>query len=261
MPKIVKCEVKLLTRPHVVLTTSYGATKQERSHAIVILYSEDGKVGYGEATPLSKFTGETTEIVVNILENVILPAIVGIDCFDIARAHIIMDNAIAENHAAKCAVDCALHDLASKELGIPLYQMLGGKCRDSVSINRHIGIMDNVQAVSLAKDFVSQGFMSIKMKVGGDVQSNISRVMAVRKAVGDDAKIRIDANAGYNYTQASEFVKGVYDCNVEYYEQLLPKWDIDQTVALRKNFGIPILLDEAVNTPAVSYTHLTLPTN
>ena len=255
MPKIVKCEVKLLTRPHVVLTTSYGATKQERRHAIVILYSEDGKVGYGEATPLSKFTGETTEIVVNILENVILPAIVGIDCFDIARAHIIMDNAIAENHAAKCAVDCALHDLASKELGIPLYQMLGGKCRDSVSINRHIGIMDNVQAVSLAKDFVSQGFMSIKMKVGGNVQSNISRVRAVREAVGDDAKIRIDANAGYNYTQASEFVKGVYDCNVEYYEQLLPKWDIDQTVALHKNFGIPILLDEAVNTPeqAVRY--------
>ena len=57
----------------------------------------------------------------------ILPAIVGIDCFDIARAHIIMDSAIAENHAAKCAVDCALHDIASKELGIPLYQMLGGK--------------------------------------------------------------------------------------------------------------------------------------
>ena len=54
MPKIVKCEVKLLTRPHVVLTTSYGATKQERSHAIVILYSEDGKVGYGEALPVKR---------------------------------------------------------------------------------------------------------------------------------------------------------------------------------------------------------------
>ena len=249
MSKIIRYEVTLLTRPHVVLKTSYGEAKQEKSHAIVALYSDSGAVGYGEATPLSNFTGETTQIVVSALENVILPLIIGIDSLDIAKAHVIMDHAIAENHAAKCAVDCAMYDLAAKELDIPMYKLLGGRCRDSVRINRHIGIMDDEQAVALAMSFTEQGFKSIKMKVGGDVKSNISRVRAVRRAVGGDVKIRIDANAGYNYTQASEFIKGVYDCGIEYYEQLLPKWDLDQTVALRRNFGIPILLDESINSP------------
>ena len=255
MAKIVHSTVTCLTRPHAVLTTSYGKEKQEKSHAIVTLVDENGMTGYGEATPLSSFTGETTEIVVKVLESVLLPKLIGCDSCDIAQIHQRMDSQIAENHAAKCAIDCAMYDLTAKELGTPLYTLLGGKCRDRVPINRHLGIMPVEQAVQMAKEYVSQGYRSIKMKVGGDVASNAERIKAVREAVGPQVKLRIDGNCGFSRCEAWKLIEMVRPCDLEYYEQLLPKWDLEGMRNLRQTFGISILADEAVNSvqDAVQY--------
>ena len=54
---------------------------------IVSLTDEDGLVGYGEATPLSNFTGETTRVVYTVLEDMLLPAVIGFDSFDITALH------------------------------------------------------------------------------------------------------------------------------------------------------------------------------
>lgn len=247
MAKIVSYAVTYLTRSHVVLTTSYGAEKQERSHVIVSLTDVNGHVGYGESTPLSKFTGETAKTVQLILEDVLLPRLVGYDSFEIAAVHEMMDRAIAANFAAKSAVDCAMYDLMAKSLGVPLYSLLGGKCRDIVPINRHIGIITTPSAVRMAEEYVAQGFKSLKMKIGGDVSSSSDRICAVRNAVPPEVKLRVDANCGFSYQQAVQLIKRTENCGLEYYEQLLPKWDLEGMGRLRKEFGIPILVDEAVN--------------
>lgn len=247
MSKIVDCTVRYLTRPHIVLTTSYGAEKQERSHVFAILHDADGNMGFGEATPLSSFSGETPRVVQLILENELLPLIVGLDSFDVAAAHQIMNLAIAGNYAAKSAVDCAMYDLSAKSLGIPLYRLLGGKFREKVAINRHIGITTPEAAAQMAKQYVSSGYRSIKMKVGECVEKDAACIRAVREAIGDDASIRIDANCGMTYTQAYKLIHLVKDCNLTYYEQLLTKWDLKGMQQLRQECGVPILVDEAVN--------------
>ena len=81
-------------------------------------------MGYGKTTPLSQFTGETAGTTAFVLKEVVLPALEGLDCFDIAVAHQKMDQAIAANCRAKSVADYAMYDLAAKTLGVPLYDLL-----------------------------------------------------------------------------------------------------------------------------------------
>ncbi len=247
MPYIKSYEVFALTRAHTVLATHYDPNpKQERTHIIVKLVDENGNCGYGETTPLLEFTGENPDIVKLVLETIIMPHIVGLNSSDIAAAHVRMDLLTPGNYGAKNAVDNAMYDLLAKELQVPVYTLLGGKCRDAVIFNRHIGTMSTKDAAAIACVYRDQGIRTVKMKVGGaSVQEDIKRVRTVREIVGPMVNIRIDANQGFSYPDACEFIKGVYDCNIEYYEQLLPQWDLKSAHDLRTTYGIPLLADES----------------
>lgn len=247
MPKIIRGEVYYLVRPHVVLTTSYGTPKQEKAHVLLRLEDEAGNVGFGEATPLEKFTGETSHMTELVLREILLPVILGLEGDALSMAHKVMDYTIPGNEAAKAAVDCAMYDLTAKRLGIPLYVLLGGKVRDSVPLNRHISIVDTGTAVKQAQEYIAQGCCSLKMKVGGIVEADIERIKAVRAAVGMDVKIRIDANGGYTYSEAFSLIQGVKDCKLEFYEQLLPADRVGELKALRLATGVPMLIDEGIH--------------
>ena len=130
------------------------------------------------------------------------------------------------------------YDLAAKERKLPLYQMFGGKLREKVMINRHLGIMGIDEAVEKAVQYREQGYHSIKMKIGTDVEEDIRRVCAVRDAVGYEMKLRVDANAGYSYSDAYKFIRKTSDLDLEMYEQLLDKHDFNGTKQLKR---IPVL--------------------
>jgi len=65
------------TEPGIRLTTSYGTAPEKRGHVFVELRADDGLVGWGEASPLPFFTGETAETVHHVLERRFLPAVIG----------------------------------------------------------------------------------------------------------------------------------------------------------------------------------------
>lgn len=247
MAKIVQYEIHILKRATVVLATSYGNPPQEKEHVVLKLTDENGVSGWGESTPLPKFTGETIAQVRLLLETEYLPYILGMDSAQIAAAHMRMDKHLPGNHAAQMAVDTAMFDLHAKALGVPLYQLLGGKVRDAVRINRHLGIMSISEAQDKAARYRQDGYTSIKMKVGGNVDDDIARIKAVRQVMGPDAKLRIDANGGYTYSDAMRLIRNVYDCDLEMYEQLLPKSSFEDILALKRNTGVPIGADEAIN--------------
>ena len=79
MGKVVSAEVFLLHRKTIVLATAYGRPAQVRGHVIVKLTDENGLCGWGEATPLPKFTGETPEFVQYVLEKELISEIIGVD--------------------------------------------------------------------------------------------------------------------------------------------------------------------------------------
>ena len=113
-----------------------------------------------------------------------------------------MDFLIKLNPFTKAAVEMALWDLAGKALGVPVYQLLGGRVRDVVPTKMMIGAFDLPRVRSLAEQFLAWGVRCLKVKVGLDLEGDIARVRAVRELAGAEIPITVDANCGWNVTTA-----------------------------------------------------------
>lgn len=170
----------------------------------VRIETDGGITGYGEATPspdwggdFNRYGGNTLNAVCDIITNVIGPLIIGTDPVNIAHTHMVMEKYIRANSYAKCAVDIALYDIWGKLTGQPIYQLLGGKVRDSVQICHMIGIMGLEEAKEEALVAYEDGIRNFQIKGGEDVERDIAVVKMLRKEFGKDVWLRLDANQGY----------------------------------------------------------------
>ncbi len=229
------------------LATSYGEPTDSATHVIVQLSTSEGLSGWGEATPLPMFTGETAESIRQILAHDILPPLRGMDSEDVNAIHDKMANTIYGNTSSKAAVDMAIHDLTARSLRIPEYVLLGGKCNASIGVNRHIGITGTEKAVSEALRFVDDGYMTLKMKAGRNPGNDIERIRAVREAVGSDIAIRVDFNQGYDFSAARRVIGALRDAGIQYFEQPLPRHDFKGLKALREATGAHLGADESLS--------------
>ncbi|HWR12753.1 MAG TPA: enolase C-terminal domain-like protein [Rectinemataceae bacterium] len=229
-----------------MLATTYGPAEETFSHVLVCLKARDGAKGWGEATPLPDFTGETASSIRIILEEELLPTLIGMESGDITEAHRRMDAAIHGNTAAKAAADMALYDLTARALGVPEYVLLGGLCRGRVGVNRHIGITPKDEAVRLALAYVSEGYTTLKLKVGRDPEEDVGRVKAVRDALGGSVNLRVDANQGYDLATARRVLRSLESEDLEFFEQPLNRDDARGLRLLRETSGVRIAADESL---------------
>jgi L-alanine-DL-glutamate epimerase-like enolase superfamily enzyme len=88
----------------------------------------------------------------------------------------------------------------------------------------------------------------LKLKVGTDAETDLSRVRRVREAVGPDVRIRLDANQGWTPREAVRVIRGIEDAglDVELVEQPVAGPDLDGLAWVSDRVGVPILADEAV---------------
>ena len=117
---------------------------------IVKVHTDEGLIGLGEATVAVRWTGETSQSCVSLIETIIAPALVGTNPLAITLARQTMDVAIKLNPFTKSGVEMALWDIAGKAAGMPVYQLLGGKVRDSARIKMVVGAFDIPRVRSLA---------------------------------------------------------------------------------------------------------------
>lgn len=225
---------------------SYGQMEPTLPHVIVKITDESGVWGWGEASPLSEFTGETAAGIRLALEASFLPALIGKDAFDTALIHQELSR-LPLNTSAKAAVDMALYDLQGKLLGLPACRLLGGVCRGSVPVSRPIGIEPADAAVKKALGYVKLGHKTLKLKVGEDYREDIKRVHAVREAVGGDIAIRIDGNQGFDFPTALQICRALEKCDIQYFEQPLPAWDHEGMARLRMVSGFRLAADESLH--------------
>ena len=147
------------------------------------------------------------------------------------------------------AIDTALWDLKAKALNLPLYKLLG-PYTDTVTVYGSGG-WTNLSEKELVKEqlnWVERGFRNIKMKVGKDFgtaeEEDIRRVAAVRKAVGDDITIYIDANNGYYAKQAIALAPRFEEYNVAFFEEPVLADDIEGLAAVKQASKIPVATGE-----------------
>ena len=146
-------------------------------------------------------------------------------------------------------VDIGLWDLKSKFFGTPLYMLLG-PYTDEVEIYG-IGGWTNFSEHELVRemtDYVEKGISRVKMKVGKDFgkseREDIERLAAVRKAVGDDVAIYVDANNGYYAKQAVYMSKEFENFQVAWFEEPVLADDVSGLAEVRRQINIPVATGE-----------------
>ena len=137
---------------------------------LVRVRTDEGLIGYGEATPLPDWggdfgrrSGETLATVINVVNDILAPALEGTDPTAVTRARQIMDRLVVGNTYAKCAVDIALHDLWGKSVGQPIYRLLGGAVRGSVPVAHMIGLMSEADALEEGVAAVEDGVRTLQV--------------------------------------------------------------------------------------------------
>jgi L-alanine-DL-glutamate epimerase-like enolase superfamily enzyme len=226
--------------------SALGLSK-DSSFGIVQVETAAGVTGLGEICMIWNGDGAALCPVVNDL---LAPALIGQDAFDINRAHQLMGAAVQFSRAAnpaKAAIDMALYDIAGKLLKTPVYNLLGGRVRDSIPLSMSIPIASIDDMVSHAKEVIQRGFKGVKIKVGIDGKHDIDASKAIRDALGPEATIRVDANMGWrSRREALSIIEALEPLRIHSVEQPLPADRIEDLAWLRDASPIPIMVDESV---------------
>lgn len=225
-----------------------GARITSIDSVVIKMHTDDGLVGIGETGDTSPwYIGDSQDSVIEVIRKVIAPQILlGQDPSRIEWIVARMDDAVRHNYQAKALVDFALHDIVGKKLGVPVYQLLGGLSQEKVPLMKVLGAGSAADLVREARQALEAGFRSIKLKAAAQpMAQDIAMVREVREALGPQARIIIDANAGWRYIEALEVLRKVEPYDLAYVEQPLPWWDIDGMARLRKQVRTPIFADES----------------
>lgn len=228
---------------------AFGLLTDSDSWTVKII-TDEGIYGLGSAAPEPFVTGETMDTCYLVLK-MFRQALIGFDPLDIRGAHHLMDSIIYGNGSAKCAIDIALFDIAGKKEGLPLYRLLGGT-NSVVHNDITIGINTPEKMRLDAEKYVKEkGFQILKVKIGLDPEQDMEALHQIRGAVGNQVRIRVDANQGYDLETALKVMRGLGELSVEAIEQPLPWWDFRGMAELRSrnDTGVELMLDESIHTP------------
>ncbi|HSO61944.1 MAG TPA: enolase C-terminal domain-like protein [Desulfobacterales bacterium] len=224
-------------------------TLTHTNHVLVRMVDDEGRVGWGETTTFHSVYGYDQKSLYNVLADHLIPAVLGLDPRDRVALHQQMEMAIPFNTMAKTGVDLATYDLAAQAADLPIHALVGGARVDRIPVVGVVDIVPPPQAEEMALKIVANGHRVIKVKIGLDARQDLERVKAVRKAVGDGIRIRVDGNQGYDRATAMWVFSRMEEVGLEWIEQPLPHWDLEGLRALCQRFDTPVAVDESVHSP------------
>lgn len=210
----------------------------DRYVGFVRVTDETGAQGWGQ---VSNYNSDITSL---ILHRQVAPWTLGVEITDLDD----LVDRIEERELkfpgsyirrAITGFDTAVWDLRGKQAGKPVVELLGGKpgrlrCYAS-SMKRDITPRDEADRLLRLRD--RHGFDAFKFRVGAEAGRDIDEwpgrseeiVPTVRKALGDDATLLVDANSGFSPARAIEIGRMLQDNGVVHYEEPCPYWELEQT--------------------------------
>lgn len=217
---------------------------------VVIIETDSGEVGYGSAPSTPAITGDTHDSIIVAIESIIKPLLIGRSIAEISENTNIVQSALIKNTSAKAAVEIALYDLWGKLYQTPLYKLLGGGC-NQLKTDITISIDNIDKMLSDCQKALSQGFDSLKIKIGNDIHQDIERVKSIYTAVKGNALIRLDVNQGWT-TKQTMFALQKFDAagvELELIEQPVRADDLAGMRYVTERSLTPIMADESAFGP------------
>ncbi len=155
--------------------------------------------------------------------------------------------------SAISGIEQAMWDIKGKFHNMPVYQMLGGKCRDRIQVYRWIGGDHPRDTATYAKEAVEQGYSAVKMNGTDELKwidsydkldATVERVAAIREAVGDKLGIAVDFHGRVHKTMAKVLMKKLEPYNLMFVEEPVLCENEDEFLEFSRSINIPIATGE-----------------
>ena len=255
--KIEKVETILVDlptiRPHELsMTTMRGQTL-----LIVRIVASDGVVGLGEGTTIGglAYGAESPEGMKLAIDTYIAPVLESCDPDRVGQTMAEIGKVVRGNHFAKCAIETALLDSFAKRRGLPLSDLFGGRFRDRLPIVWTLASGDTARDIAEAEEMLDRRRHKIfKLKIGsGQPKEDIAHVAAIKRALGDDASVRVDINQSWSEATAAWAIAALEDAGCDLVEQPIAQSNRAGMARLAAAARVPIMADEALHGPETAF--------
>ena len=198
-----------------------ASAKASAYHVLVKVFTDEGITGYGEVW--CRLPG----VISALIEEALKPFLLGKNPMHVERLWDLMYRTTFQYGMKGITLHCisgveiALWDIIGKYRNLPVYEMLGGLCRDKVKAYASLLRYQKPEEVaSIALRFVEEGYTAIKLH-----QTDVESVKAVRQVIPDDISLMMDINGAWTPRQAVEKLKELEQYRLLWVEE--PIWPMD----------------------------------
>jgi L-alanine-DL-glutamate epimerase-like enolase superfamily enzyme len=224
---------------------------------IVKAVTDNGLIGWGESC-----SGANTESVLEALKGM-APFAIGRNPWEseAIRAelwhHGLWHCRKPTGSFAYAGIDMALWDICGKACGQPLYNLFGGKVRDSANYFYYLAQAAPEELVQQCREGMDRGFRVFYLKVGIDIEAELDMVRCVRETVGERAKIRLDANCAWKVNEAVRNLARLDAYRIDFIEQPVAPDPVTNMQEMRARTPIAICANEGMWTVEDAYRQIT----
>src|SRR5262249_34464190 len=210
---------------------------------IVSIRSEDGTDGYAYSSTMNHYHGPHERVEAGL--DRVCKRLFRRGSRGLASILDDLDRAMHGNNQAKSGIDCALHDLRARQLGVPLCDLFGGPAVREFATLRILPIKSPSDMAKNARALADKGVRHFKIKVHGEVEEDVERVRAIRTELGPEAHLTIDANQSYVAKDAIRALNLMAPYRIDLAEQPVEVKDLVGLKAVTQAVPITIEADEA----------------
>lgn len=241
---ITKTVVRMLNAELFQPFTISSGSHKSLENVLIGVRTREGVWGWGEAAVAPHITGETQKATCRNLSRT-AEWLEGKDLADYMKLFVRLEEALETNRAALAASQMALSDALARTLGVPLWRLYGAK-PSPIRTDITVVIGNEAQAYEFASRWRRRGFGIFKIKTGADIDSDLKRILAVKKAA-PASQIYLDFNCAYDVRTAERFVKLLARKGVvpRVIEQPVPKDDHEGLGYLSRRLKMPVCADES----------------
>ncbi|WP_172679695.1 muconate cycloisomerase family protein [Pseudomonas sp. P97.38] len=225
-------------------------TLQHQTLVIIRVRCADGIEGIGESTTIGglAYGNESPESIKTNLDRHFAPLLLGQDSRNVNAAMLRLERCIRGNTFAKSGVETALLDAQGKRLGLPVSELLGGRVRDSLPVAWTLASGDTHRDIAEAEKMLDlRRHRIFKLKIGaGDVNRDLAHAIAIKKALGERASVRVDVNQAWDEAVALRACRVLGSNGIDLIEQPISRNNRAGMARLNAISPAPIMADESI---------------
>lgn len=225
-------------------------TMQRQTLVVIRLRCSDGVEGIGESTTIGglSYGNESPESIKTNIDTHLAPMLMGQPASNINAAMLRLERIARGNTFAKSGLETALLDAEGKRQGVAVSELLGGRVRESLSVAWTLASGDTARDIAEAEKMLDiRRHRIFKLKIGaGEVEKDLAHVIAIKRALGDRASVRVDVNQAWDESVALRACRVLGSNGVDLVEQPISRNNPAGMARLTLSSPIPIMADESI---------------